>query len=44
MFPCKRIPSIQIDNEGFKCMIINTNKYQDESIGHQFRCGLGIFI
>ena len=34
VFPCKRIPSIQIDNEGFKCMIINTNKYQDESIGH----------
>ena len=35
VFPCKRIPSIQIDNEGFKCMIINTNKYQDEGMGHR---------
>ena len=34
VFPCKTIPSIQIDNEDFKCVIINTNKYHDESTCH----------
>ena len=34
VFPCDRIPSIQIDNEDFKCVIINTNKYHDESTCH----------
>ena len=34
VFPCNGIPIIQTDRVSFKCMIINTNKYKDEGMGH----------
>ena len=34
VFPCDKIPPVNFKNEDFKCLIVNTKKYRDNSVGH----------